>query len=136
MDDIRVKTAGPRYCHFPARDDYGEAFFKGYLSERLVYNDKAKKNPWQWEKIPGHERNEALDCRNYANAAAVLLKADYEAIEARLKQLAENGNKKQAEKAQPKSSMPLKPRRKNRCTTIGEVRYDNQNTSKDPLRTL
>ena len=112
MDDIRVKTAGPRYCHFPARDDYGEAFFKGYLSERLVYNDKAKKNPWQWEKIPGHERNEALDCRNYANAAAVLLKADYEAIEARLKQLAENGNKKQAEKAAPKSSMPLKPRRK------------------------
>jgi len=42
----------------------------------------------------------------------VLLKPDYEAIEARLNQLAENGNKKQAEKAAPKSSMPLKPRRK------------------------
>lgn len=32
-------------------------------------DDPAKKQPWVWEKIPGHERNEALDCRNYALAA-------------------------------------------------------------------
>ena len=79
---------------------------------KILRSKKGFSAPWQWEKIPGHERNEALDCRNYANAAAVLLKPDYEAIEARLNQLAENGNKKQAEKAAPKSSMPLKPRRK------------------------
>lgn len=53
MDDIRVKTAGPRYCHFPARDDYGEAFFKGYLSERLVYNDKAKRTRGSGKRYPG-----------------------------------------------------------------------------------
>lgn len=68
MDSLRVMEPGPKYAHFPKRDDYGSAFFHGLLSERLVYNEK-KKNPWEWEKIPGHERNERLDCRNYAMAA-------------------------------------------------------------------
>ena len=68
MDSIRVETAGPGYAHFPRRDDYGYAFFQGLLSERLVYRE-TQKHPWVWEKIPGHERNERLDCRNYALAA-------------------------------------------------------------------
>lgn len=38
-----------------------------------------------WEKIPGHERNEALDCRNYANAAFEVMHPDLTAIEKRLK---------------------------------------------------
>ena len=29
----------------------------------------AKGGAWRWVKLPGHQRNEALDCRNYANAA-------------------------------------------------------------------
>jgi phage terminase large subunit GpA-like protein len=60
-DDLRVQTPGKHYCHFPHSDDYGAAYFKGLLSERLVYKSE-KKQPWTWEKIPGHERNEALDC--------------------------------------------------------------------------
>lgn len=82
MDDLRVTTPGPHYCHFPARDDYGETFFFGLLSERLVYKEKSR-NPWTWEKIPGHERNEALDCRNYAVAAARSLAPDFDALAAR-----------------------------------------------------
>ncbi len=84
FDDLRVKTPGANYCHFPRRDDYGKAFFKSYMSERLTYNEKLK-NPWHWEKIPGHERNEALDCRNYANAAFEALDPDLDAIDRRLK---------------------------------------------------
>ena len=84
MDNIKVKTPGPRYCHFPRRDDYGPAYFAGLMSERLEYDPK-KKNPWVWKKIPGHERNEALDCRNYAMAAFRVLPADLDAIDARLK---------------------------------------------------
>lgn len=84
FDDLRVKTPGANYCHFPRRDDYGKAFFKSYMSERLTYNEKLK-NPWHWEKIPGHERNEALDCRNYANAAFEVLDPDFDAIEKRLR---------------------------------------------------
>lgn len=68
MDNLKVQRPGPKYCHFPERDDYGERYFTGLLSETKVYDPK-KKNPWAWKKIPGHERNEALDCRNYALAA-------------------------------------------------------------------
>lgn len=68
MDNLRVKTPGPKYCHFPRVESYGTAYYNGLLSERLVYNEK-KKQPWEWVKIPGHERNEALDCRVYALAA-------------------------------------------------------------------
>jgi phage terminase large subunit GpA-like protein len=83
MDNLRVQTPGSRYCHFPRRDDYGPAYFRSLLSERLVYRPE-RKNPWVWEKIPGHERNEALDCRNYALAAFKALPLDLDAIERRL----------------------------------------------------
>ena len=84
MDNLRVQTHGGKYCHFPKRDDYGSAYFKGLLSEHLVYK-AGRKQPWQWEKIPGHERNEPLDLRNYAQAAFKALPADLDAIDRRLK---------------------------------------------------
>lgn len=28
---------------------------------------------WAWEKLPGHNRNEALDCRDYANAGLKII---------------------------------------------------------------
>jgi phage terminase large subunit GpA-like protein len=79
MDNLKVQTPGPRYCHFPKRDDYGEAYFHRLLSERLVYKQE-RKQPWVWEKIPGHDRNEALDTRNYANAAFAALPKDLDKI--------------------------------------------------------
>ncbi len=85
MDNIKIQSPGSKYCHFPRRDDYGATYFKGLLSEKLVYKE-GHKNPWQWEKLPGHERNEALDCRNYAMAAAKAINPDYDAIEKRLKE--------------------------------------------------
>ena len=84
MDNLKVHTPGPKCCHFPKRDDYGSRFFYGLLSERLVYHPD-KKQKFQWEKIPGHERNEPLDCRNYANAACAALSPNLDAIERRLK---------------------------------------------------
>ena len=105
MDNLAVQTHGSRYCHFPARDDYGEGFFHGLLSERLVYDEK-KKHPWNWEKIPGHERNEALDCRNYALAALKALGANMDEIDRRLKE-----RRGQAQ-AQPKSAAAPKPARR------------------------
>lgn len=84
MDNLRVKEPGSRYCHFPKRDDYGAGYFAGLLSEHLVYDEKSTRHPWKWEKIPGHERNEALDCRNYANAAFKALPKDMDAIHRRL----------------------------------------------------
>lgn len=85
MDNLKVQTPGSKYCHFPKRDDYGSGFFKGLLSETKVY-DPNKKQPWQWKKIPGHERNEALDCRNYALAAFKALPVNLDEIDRRLKE--------------------------------------------------
>ena len=82
MDNLRVQTPGAKYCHFPKRDDYGSGYFTGLLSEVKVY-DPNKKQPWQWKKIPGHERNEALDCRNYALAAFKALPKNLDEIDRR-----------------------------------------------------
>ena len=84
MDDLKVQTPGAHFCHFPLRDDYGEGYFNGLLSETHVY-DASKKHPWQWVKIPGHERNEPLDCRNYALAAFKALPKNLDAIDRQLK---------------------------------------------------
>lgn len=86
MDSLRVQQPGSKYSHFPRNEEagYGTAFFKGLLSERLVYK-KGLKKPWVWEKIPGHERNEALDCRNYANAAFKSMDTDLDAVEKRIR---------------------------------------------------
>ena len=89
MDNLKIQTPGPKYCHFPKRDDYGSGYFKGLLSETKVY-DPNKKKPWTWKKIPGHERNEALDCRNYALAAFKALPANLDEIDRRLKAAKQN----------------------------------------------
>ena len=86
MDNLKVQKPGSRYCHFPKRDDYGPGYFAGLLSERLVY-DPGKRNPWAWKPIPGHERNEPLDCRNYALAAFKALPANLDEIDRGLKVL-------------------------------------------------
>lgn len=84
MDNLRVQTPGQKYCHFPKRDDYGSAYFAGLLSEAKVY-DPNKKQPWSWKKIPGHERNEPLDCRNYALAAFKALPKNLDEIDRQIK---------------------------------------------------
>lgn len=84
MDNLAVKRPGSKFCHFPKRDDYGPGYFAGLLSERLEY-DAEKKQPWVWKKIPGHERNEALDCRNYALAAFKSLSVSLDAVDRRFK---------------------------------------------------
>ena len=86
MDKLRVQTPGSKYSHFPRNEEagYGSKYFQGLLSEHLVYK-AGRRNPWAWEKIPGHERNEPLDCRNYANAACRALSPDMDALFRRLK---------------------------------------------------
>ena len=85
MDNLKVQTPGSKYCHFPKRDEYGFGYFKGLLSEHLVYEPE-RKHPWIWVKIPGHERNEVLDCRNYGLAAFRAMAPNLDALERRLKE--------------------------------------------------
>ena len=83
FDNLKVENPGPRYCHFPKNDEYGPKYFNGLLSETLKY-DTTKKQPWQWVKIPGHERNEVLDITNYAHAAFKSLSVNLDQVERKL----------------------------------------------------
>ena len=89
MGSIKIQEAGAKFCHFPRGEErgYDLAFFNGLLSEKLVMKVERGRTRWAWEKLPGHERNEALDCRNYAMAALRVLDPDMDAVERRLKGL-------------------------------------------------
>jgi phage terminase large subunit GpA-like protein len=80
----------PGYCHFP---QYGEEYFKQLTAEQLVTRIvKGYPRP-EWQKTRG--RNEALDCRVYARAAAAVYGMDrfteesWQALEEYLMQLAD-----------------------------------------------
>jgi phage terminase large subunit GpA-like protein len=59
------------YCHFP---QYDEEFFKMLTAEQMTKKVVRGYPRYVWEKI--RERNEALDCRAYARAAAYVAGLD------------------------------------------------------------
>ena len=104
MQALKTETPGARYCHFPLGEDrgYNIEFFNGLLSEREVIRG----NSIKWEKLPGHRRNEALDCRNYALAALKIANPDFDAAEKRLFE------RKQQKKEEEKKPAPRPKKRK------------------------
>ena len=64
-----IQEPGARYMHFPrdSRAGYSQEYFRGLLSERQVIHRRGGQRYIAWEKT--YERNEPLDCRNYARAA-------------------------------------------------------------------
>jgi phage terminase large subunit GpA-like protein len=61
----------PGFCHFP---QYGEEYFRMLTAEQLMKRKVNGKTVHVWVKT--YERNEALDCRNYARAAANMIGLD------------------------------------------------------------
>ena len=62
----RGETFPPGYCHFP---EYGEEHFRQLCAEQLQKRETRKGYAiWEWAKT--RDRNETLDCRVYARAAA------------------------------------------------------------------
>ena len=61
----------PGYCHFP---HYPEEYFKMLTAEQLTAKTVRGFRKYFWEKV--RERNEALDCRVYARAAASVVGID------------------------------------------------------------
>lgn len=76
-----ITEPGPRYMHFPMEPKAGYSldYFKGLLSEKMVVHTRGGRNYIVWEKI--QERNEPLDCRNYAMAAYRFFNWDFERLE-------------------------------------------------------
>lgn len=57
-------------------------------------------------KIPGHNRNEALDCRDYALAGFKIIDPDTLALEQRLKGMTGKQPPKKAAAQQPRRTKP------------------------------
>lgn len=76
-----VEEPGARFMHFPVGDDrgYDLEFFRGLLSEKQMLVRRRGQNVITWEKV--HERNEPLDCRNYARAAYKFFHWDFTKVE-------------------------------------------------------
>lgn len=105
MSGLKVEKEGARRSHFPSNPErgYDSLFYSGLLSERMTY----KNGRWRWEKLPGHERNEALDCRNYANAALKVLHPNLDDLKQKLEGLAtkpENKKKPKLKKQRRRKS--------------------------------
>ena len=66
------KPYPPGYCHFP---QYDLEHFKRLTSEQLVKRVLNGRTVYRWAQI--YERNEQLDCRVYARAAAAMFGMDY-----------------------------------------------------------
>lgn len=64
-----IEDVGARYMHFPINESagYDREYFRGLMSERMIIRRKGGVDKAEWHKI--YERNEPLDCRNYARAA-------------------------------------------------------------------
>ena len=80
-----VEEIGPRYMHFPKDPlcGYDLEFFRGLLSEKQVIHRKKGQNVIEWEKT--YERNEPLDCRNYARAAYKYFHWNFDKLEKTLR---------------------------------------------------
>ena len=64
-----IPEPGPRYMHFPREytRGYDIEYFRGLIAEKMVLHRRAGQTVVTWQKT--YERNEPLDCRNYARAA-------------------------------------------------------------------
>ena len=80
-----VAEPGPRYMHYPDDEErgYTEAYFRGLISEQ-VKPVKKRGGVYAEEWVKVYERNEPLDCRNYARCAFRSHRIDLNAIEKKL----------------------------------------------------
>ena len=90
-----IGGANEGYCHFPMGDEgqyikgYTQDYFKGLTSEQQVEEMTKRGVKRYWKKVKSNVRNEALDCRNYAQAAIQIFNPNFE----ELKRQGVTGNK-------------------------------------------
>jgi len=112
----------PGFCHFP---QYDPEFFKQLTAEHLVTRfTKANYPKPEWQKT--RERNEALDCRVYARAAAYVQGLDrageqhFADLERRVIQDAE---RERAKKTGPDPTVQQQPQQRSRGRVFGRMKF-------------
>lgn len=87
---LKTKEPGVGFSHFPKsykvgneeffRDCFDQNYFKELVSEKIKTTYK-KGIPEKYFELPDGQRNEALDCKNYAAAACEIIRPNFEARE-------------------------------------------------------
>jgi phage terminase large subunit GpA-like protein len=101
----------PGYCHFPR---FSEEYFKQITAEQLVTKLVKGYRRLEWQKM--RERNEALDCRVYARAAAARVGLDryqekhWRTMEERMGLLHQQSPQLEKSPAQPTPAPSARPR--------------------------
>lgn len=103
---LAAGDAYPRgFCHFP---QYGEEFFQQLTAEELQFKLVRGFKRYEWVKT--RPRNEALDCRVYARAAATAMGLDRWPAE-RWQEIATKLADSQELRSQPEKKSPIKRKR-------------------------
>lgn len=89
--NLAVSEPGPGYCHFPL--EYPPEYFDQLSAEEMIKRKHRGRLTKEWRLRRGYERNEALDIRNYANAALKILNPAWEAIENRFRRIQRDAEK-------------------------------------------
>lgn len=120
---LKIQNAGPGFCHFP--NHYDEEWFMQLTAERKVKKFHKGFLRVEWEKV--RPRNEALDCRVYAQAALACRNFDLKAVASRVAKTAstplpsdESANKTALE--QPRQPIQRSPFRKSGSSWVGRWR--------------
>jgi phage terminase large subunit GpA-like protein len=88
---LEIDQPGPGYWHFPKKEPYTPAYFKGLTSETLGIKRVNGHNRLGWT-CPSGVRNEPLDCRNYAMAALKIYSPNMDYRSDQMMQALESGS--------------------------------------------
>lgn len=103
-ENLKKETPGARYFHFPKGRGYDMNYFSGLLAESL--EKKGTKLEW----VKHFERNEPLDCRNYAMAGIRILEPiNYDVLEDAIR--AASREPQQEQQYKPVKKKPRRTRR-------------------------
>ena len=76
MRRLKIAVPGPGYCHFPIERD--QEYFEQLTAEQLITRYKKGRPIREWRQV--RHRNEALDNRNYAYAALLLIDPQWDRL--------------------------------------------------------
>ena len=85
MYEAGIEEPGPKYMHFPRNtlSGYDREYFRGLISEKMEIHRRSGQAKIVWTKF--YERNEPLDCRNYARAAYRYFHWHFDEVEAAIR---------------------------------------------------
>lgn len=105
---LKIRTPGPGFCHFP--EGRSDEFFAQLTAEKMVTRFRKGYKRREW--VQTRPRNEALDCRVYAIAAAGILNLNVNSLANRFAAKAAQSEDDEPEKIEQEVAPQRRPSQK------------------------